>query len=298
MNVPSGFGSDYGRTWAGRYHAEQTQLAFVAASAVAAYKVTDHFSLAAGPYLMYTDSKSKARVNNIEPGLADGSVELEETGADVGYMLGAMYQFTDATRVGFTYRSELNPDLTGTPTYYNVGPALRGILASANLLGTEVDVDFTIPAQVQFGCYHDFSERWSMTGDLIWVDMSEFGLTSVQVEADRFSVDSKFEDNWIMSTGLKYSYGDERAISVGGMYATSASSNRDRTIALPLDRIIGGGVGYARPIKSYHMHMNLNYFDFGSGDVNTKGGPLTGDFKGSFSRNWGLMLDFQFRKRI
>jgi long-chain fatty acid transport protein len=298
MNVPSGFGADYGKNWSGRYHAQETQLAFVAASVVAAYKVNDHLSLAVGPYLMYTDSQSKARVNNIEPGLADGYVELEEDGADVGFTIGAMVQFNEATRAGLTYRSELNPDLEGTPTFHNVGPLLRLALAAEDLLGTEVDVDFTIPQQLQLGFYHELSEQWSVTGDLIWVDMSEFGITSVQVEQDHVSVDGAFDDIWIMTTGVKYRYGEDRAVSLGGMYVTSATSKYDRSIALPLDRVIGAGVGYDMPLKSYHMHINLNYFDFGDGDLVADGGPLTGDFEGSFGKHWGVMLDFQFRKRL
>jgi long-subunit fatty acid transport protein len=57
-----------------------------------------------------------------------------------------MYEFTDSTRIGANYRSELKPDLDGTPTFHNLDPLLRETLAAADLLGTEVDVDFTIPA--------------------------------------------------------------------------------------------------------------------------------------------------------
>jgi long-chain fatty acid transport protein len=63
INVPSGIGYDFGKQWSGRYHVTETSLAFVAGTGVAAYKVTDKLSLAAGPCVMYVDSVSKARVN-------------------------------------------------------------------------------------------------------------------------------------------------------------------------------------------------------------------------------------------
>jgi len=107
---------------------------------VVAYKVTDSLSLAAGPYMMYVDSVTKARVNNLLPGNSDGKVKLEEDGADLGFTLGAMYQFTDSTRIGATYRSELKPDLDGTPSFHNLDPLLRETLAAADLLGTKIDV--------------------------------------------------------------------------------------------------------------------------------------------------------------
>jgi long-chain fatty acid transport protein len=296
VNIPSGMGYDFGKQWSGRYHVTETSLAFVAGTGVAAYKVTDKLSLAAGPYVMYVDSVSKARVNNPLPSYSDGHVKLEEDGADIGFTLGVMYEFTDSTRIGANYRSELNPDLDGTPTFHNLDPLLRETLAAADLLGTEVVVDFTIPALFQVGFYTEFADQWSMTGDLTWLDMSEFGITHVKVEKDSISVQSTFKDMWAMTTGLRYAYGENRAVSVGGLYATSPIKDSNRDIGLPLDRIIGGGVGYEMPFFSYLCRLNLNYFDLGDGDVSQEGGPLTGDFEGSFGKNWAVMLDLQFRK--
>jgi len=37
----------------------------------------------------------------------------------------------------------------------------------------------------------------------------------------------------------------------------------------------------------------LNLFDLGDGEISEEGGPLTGDFSGSFSSNLALTFDFQ-----
>ena len=295
INVPSGIGNDYGRSWSGRYHVSETTLAFVAGTAVAAYQLTDKLSLAAGPYLMYVDSKTKARVNNLLPGAGDGSVKLDESGADLGFSLSMMYQLTDSTRFGATYRSELKPELEGTPTFDNLDPLLREALAAADLLGTEVDVDFTVPMIGQAGFYTELSDRWSLTGDVIWIDMSEFGVTHVKVEQDSISVDGTFQDMWIVTSGFKYQYEKNRAVSLGGMYASSPVKDGKRISALPFDRIIGGGVGVDLPIFNYPCHINLNYFDLGDADVSQKGDLFTGDYSGSFDKNFAVMLDFQIR---
>lgn len=297
LNVPSGVGNDYGSSWSGRYHMDETTLAFVAGTAVVAYEATDRLSLAGGTYAMLVASDSKVAVNNLLPGEPDGNVELEETGADIGFILGAMYEFTDSTRVGVTYRSELKPDLEGTPTIDNVDPLLRETLAAANLLGTEIDVDFTVPAQAQIGFHTKFSDRWSIAADWTWVDMSEFGITHIRVEQDSVSVpNDTFRDINVGSIGLTYSLGEDRAFSVGATYAESAVSNSKRDIALPLDRAVGIGAGLEMPFRSYITRINLSYFDLGDANVSQSGGPLTGDFSGSFDDNWALLLDFQFRK--
>lgn len=299
VNVPSGIGNDYGKKWSGRYLAEESNLAFLAASASLAHRVNDNWSVAAGPYLLYTDTKTKARVNNLLPEAGDGSVRLEESGAALGLMLSTMYEFTDNTRIGLTYRSSVDPKLEGTPSFSNLDPLLREILAAADLLGTEVDVDFKVPAQAMAGLHTAFSERWSATADLIWLNMSEFGITRVSVEQDSVTVsDGDFRDSWIGTTGLKYRYAQNRAVSVGALYGTSSLSDGRRGIALPLDRIAGVGAGIELPCFDYLCHINLNYLDLGDGDLVEEGGALTGSIEGSFDKNWMLMLDFQLSIRF
>lgn len=299
LNVPSGIGHDYGKKWSGRYLSEESDLAFVAASAVLAYKFTDQLSLGAGPYMIYTDAKTKARVNNLLPGFGDGSVRLEEDGAAFGYMLSAMYELTPATRIGAVYRSSVEPDLEGTPSFSNLDPVVRQGLAAVNLLGTEVDVDFTVPAQAQVGVYTELSPRWSVTGDLIWINMSEFGITRVAVAQDQISVrNDDFQDMWIGSAGLKYRYADQRAVSVGALYASSPTTDSRRSIALPFDRVISVGAGVEQPCFGFVCYANLSYVDLGDGDLAEDGGPLLGSIDGSFSTNWAVALDFQITMRF
>jgi hypothetical protein len=126
--------------------------------------------------------------------------------------------------------------------------------------------------------------------------MSEFGITHIRVEEDSVSVNSEFQDMWVANASFKYRYGEDRAVSVGGLYSSSPVTDGNRDAGLPFDRVIGAGVGIDMPLLDYLCHINLNYFDLGDGDVDQKGGPLTGDFNGSFNENWAGMLDFQFRK--
>jgi long-chain fatty acid transport protein len=296
VNVPSGIGNDYGKTWSGRYLSEASSLAFLAAAAPLAYRLTERWSLAAGPYLMYTDSRTKARVNNILPDFGDGNVRLEEDGAALGWLAGVMYEPTARTRFAASYKSSVDPKLEGTPSFNNLDPLVREGLAALDLLGTEVDVDFKVPAIAQGGVYTEFGDRWSATGDVVWINMSEFGITRVSVGQERITVrEDDFRDAWMGSVGIKYRYRADHAFSAGLMYFTSPISDGDRNIALPVDRVYGLGAGLERPCWGFQCKMSLNYFDLGDGDLSEDGGPLAGSIDGSFSKNWAVMLDIQLR---
>ncbi|MGB5251087.1 MAG: FUSC family protein, partial [Gammaproteobacteria bacterium] len=42
-------------------------------------------------------------------------------------------------------------------------------------------------------------------------------------------------------------------------------------VALPLDRVLGVGVGLTRPCRDHVCQINLNYFDLGDGDLSESG---------------------------
>ncbi|MGD1983011.1 MAG: outer membrane protein transport protein [Chromatiaceae bacterium] len=299
ITVPSGIGNNYGNSWAGRYLAMETELAFLALQGTAAYRINDHWSVGGGPLLMYTDSTTKARINNLVPGLGDGTVKLEEDGVGVGFSIGVLFEPAEGTRFGAVYRSEIDPDLSGKPDSKRLGPLLNAALELSGLDNEKIDVDFKIPAQLQIGLYHELTDRLSLTVDGIWLNMSRFGINSVSIENDSLFVQSDYRDMYVGSLGLKYCTRPDLALSLGMLYASSPISDGKRTVGLPLDRtiVVGGGVewqlGDDLVIKSA-----LNYIDLGDGRVDHDGGPPTGAVSGSFRDNYPIAFDLQVTKRF
>jgi long-chain fatty acid transport protein len=295
LTVPSGFGNEYGKSWSGRYLAEESDLTFVLLSGTVGYKLTDRWSIGGGPMLMYTDSMTKARINN--PVGKDGSVKLEEDGTALGWQLGLLYDLSNTARVGVVYRSEFDPDLSGKPKYHKLSPVLKDGLKALGIFNKNVDVDFKVPQQVQLGYYQEFRQDWSFTVDAVWLDMSEFGIEHVSVGTDHVSLPSEFQDSWAFTAGLRYQYRPDLAFSVGAAHMSSPASKRKRAIALPLDRIIAVGAGVEWQWKDYQIHTNLNYADFGDGKLDQDSG-LPGRIKGSFDYSHAVILDMQIIKKF
>jgi long-chain fatty acid transport protein len=295
LTVPSGFGNTYGKSWSGRYLSEESDLAFVALSGTLGYRFNDHWSIGGGPIVLYTDSTSKARVNNLVG--PDGKIELEEDGFGFGWQLGLMYEFSESARIGAVYRAEIDPDLSGNPKLNNLDPLLEAGLNALGLLDEDIDVDFKVPEQVQLGYYQDLTKDWSFTLDAMWINMSQFGINHVSVDSASVSLDGSFKDNWLFSTGLRYRYRPDLAFSVGGLYMTSPTTDARRTIALPVDRVIAVGAGVEWQWKGFVIHNNLNYADLGDGDLDQDGG-LAGRIEGSFDTNYAVVLDTQIIKRF
>jgi long-chain fatty acid transport protein len=295
LTVPSGFGNDFGKSWSGRYLVEESELTFLALTGTLGYELTDQWSIGGGPIIMYTDSTSRARVNNLVG--SDGRVKLEEDGFGFGWQLGLMYDISETARVGAVYRSELDPDLSGKPDFDNVGPLLENTLKAKGLWEQDIDVDFKVPQQVQVGYFQEFKDDWSFTLDAVWIDTSEFGIQHVSVSDDDVSFPSEFKDAWAFMVGLRHEYRPDLAFSLGAAYLTSPASESKRSLALPLDRIIAVGAGVEWQWKGLEIHTNLNYADLGDNKLDQDGG-LAGRVKGSFDRNHALILDTQIIKRF
>jgi len=299
LTVPSGIGNEYGKSWSGRYLSEEADLAFVALAGTVGYKLNDQWSIGGGPIMLYTDSLSKARINDIGP--TDGRIKLEEDGVGFGWQLGLMYEMSKTARIGAVYRAEIDPDLSGKPKFQNIGPVLDGVLAASGLKDQSIDVKFKVPEMVQVGYYQDLTKDWSFTLDAMWINMSAFGINHVSVNSDmtsaKVSVDGSFKDTYVFTTGLRYQYRSDLAFSVGGAYVTSATTDGRRNLALPLDRVIAVGAGVEWQWKGFQIHNTLNYADLGDGNLDQDNG-LAGRVKGSFDRNIAVVLDTQVIKRF
>ena len=78
---------------------------------------------------------------------------------------------------------------------------------------------------------------------------------------------------WIGSLGIKYYARPHLAFSAGALYATSSVSDKNRTVALPFDRIIAFGAGLEwQWADDPVLHGALNYVDLGDADIAREGG--------------------------
>lgn len=295
VSVPSGFGWDYGSSWSGRYISQESSLAFVAINNSLAYRWDEAWSFAGGLQVMYTASKSKASVNNVGP-RGDGRIKLEEDGVGAGFTLSALYEFNPDTRFGINYRSEMEIDLDGIPEFRNIDNIYLVALNDLGLLGQEIEVDFKVPQQVQLGVFHQVNDRYSVTADIFYIDMSEFGLTSVSAGPDTVSVESSFKDTYLTSIGVGYRWDSRTQVNVGMGYIKSPVDDDDRTVYLPLDDVWIFGIGVERELDSGDVvTVNFEYLNIGEAPVDQENSALSGRVKGEYKDNYAALLDINYR---
>ncbi len=282
INAPFGLVTEYDPNWVGRYHAIRSDLKTININPTIGYRVNDRLSLGFGVSAMYADVELTQAV--FTPG-GDGHAVLAGDDWGLGFNLGVQYDLSDATTLGFAYRSQVKQELEGTSSLTVPGvpfPIVRFISA-----------DLTLPDNASFGVSHAFSSNWTLMADLAWTNWSVF---------DRlYAVDSNgvpvvdqpedWKDSWRYSLGMEYSPGNAWTWRAGVAFdETPIPSAELRTPRIPgEDRTwVSFGFSYA---ASENLSFDLAYahlfVDDARIDNTTANAPpgvnftLTGEFENS-----------------
>lgn len=231
LNVPYGMVTKYDDNWAGRMHGTLSKVTTVTVTPMMAYKATDKLSLGAGLQMQYIKARlrNSTLVKNPQTGMpirgAEDRATLEGDTFDIGYNLGALYEYSDQTRFGIGYRSQIKHKLKGDISF-------EGLMMPAN---QNIHARITTPANLTIGAYHDLNDKWSV--------MAEFGRTywssfeSLDIYGYKNGLMSKTEERWKDTTfyalGASYKYNDQWKFRVGFAVDQSAVGQEYRTPRIP-----------------------------------------------------------------
>lgn len=297
FTIPTGFGSDYGGDWAGRYYTDNYSLVYVALTPALAYRVTDRLSVGLASSVNYTLSEGEVAIRNLSPGAVDGSLESEVDGVGVSVSLSMLYELSDCTRVGISYTSDSEADLDGDVKLRGLGPVLGPIVEERGLDTLDIEIENTLPQRVIAGIYHGFDSGRYVTADLMWVDFSEFGTTGVALEGTDLAIDPPgiYDDIWALSIGAGFPVDERLTWKLGAIYVSQPIDDDDRGLSMRLDRMWGVGTGLSYDLgKGKRFDLNLTLIDYGEAPVDTGDSLFRGRVVGKNEDHYSLLLGIAY----
>jgi long-chain fatty acid transport protein len=225
INVPFGLTTEYDDGWVGRYHALKSAVQTISINPSIALKASDRVSLALGVSAMHLDGEFTNAIdfgtlNQIPamagglggalgaagPGQADGRSVIDGGSWGFGFNVGALFELSDATRVGLHYRSEVQQEIKGDVAFSLPAPALAAVFSNA-----DVAADITLPASASISGFHRLNDQWAMMADYTWTGWSS-------IPELRFDFANNLPDN--VTT---FNWKDTSRVSVGTRYRPSGS---------------------------------------------------------------------------
>ena len=288
VNAPFGMITKYNTNWVGSAHGNASRLHIITITPMAAYKVTDKLSLGVGLPI----EKVRARLTHRVNAQYDTAVHGDTT--DIGYQLGAMYEFNDKTRIGIGYRSEMKHKLHGR---------IDSTLPSP-VLNQEINADLDLPATFSIGAYHEINDKWAIMAEYqrtMWSSFDRLVFTGEQVGGRFSTVYENWRDTNFYAVGASYNIDNQWKARFGLAYDQTAVKLANRTPRIPdSDRIwYSFGLGYQYN-ENLSFDMAFTYINAKEATVDTSltqnrtSGPnVSADYENSV-KMWGLSLNYKF----
>jgi long-chain fatty acid transport protein len=306
VGAPFGLKTEYDDDWIGRYHSKKFSIESVNINPSIAFKVNDRLSLGAGVNWMHlkADYRRDSAVL-LGPPVVPGPMYLGDVGAKVkmsgvgwGWNIGMIYQATDDTRVGLSYRSTTKIKADGTTS-------LSGIPApAASILPASVDAKATVklPDMAILSLVHNLNDQWQLLADVSWTGWSSIPALDIDNgnPALNDSLELKFRDTWRVALGANYKYNEQWTFKGGVAYDQSPVRNATyRPTSLPdNDRYwlsIGAQYSPSRntTIDIGYAHLFVKSTTIDNDTEPAKKGTVRGDYR-SNANILGVQVSYRF----
>ena len=289
INAPFGLKTEYDDDWIGRFQAVKSELKTVNINPSIAFKPTDSLSLGFGVSAMWAQAELTRAVNYVTRG--EGSVKIKGDDWGFGFNAGAIFQVTDATRVGLAYRSKVNQHLDGDVKFQRPdtgNSTINAALAAATPNG-DVTADVTLPETLSLSVFSQVSDAWDVMADVTWTRWSRF--QELKVVRDSGTVLQNVEENWHntmrYSIGANYKYSDTLKLRMGVAYDEEAIPTQTRTARIPgNDRTwVALGAAWQMNPKTRldvgYAHLFISDAKIDDNQTSTANGRLTGEYDGN-----------------
>ena len=206
LYAPFGLKTEYDSSWMGRTQAIKSEMKTINFNPAIAWQASETLSLGAGLNFQYIEATlSNATGAVIPPNV--GSVKGDDYGW--GFNLGALWQLSEMTRIGFAYRSEIDQSLKGDLK-------VNGVTAV-----DPVYADLTLPDSASLSLFQKIGYRWELLADVTWMGWSNFAeLLVVNAAGSPVAppVDESWDDAYRYSLGVNYHFDDTLTLRGGMAY--------------------------------------------------------------------------------
>ena len=245
VNTPFGLATQYDDTWVGRYHAVESDVKTVNINPSISYRIDDNHTLGLGVSAQYAHVTLSSAIDfgtlAGAPQQHDGFATLTADNWGYGWNIGWLYEFSDETRLGAAYRSEVKQDTKGNADFM-VPESVAFVTSSGAFVDTGLTADITLPDSLSVSMAHQYNTEFELLADITWTGWSDFEELRI-VYNNPLQPNSVTTENW--DDSLRYSVGinyqmDEKLKLRGGLAydASPIPSAVLRTPRLPSDKRI------------------------------------------------------------
>jgi long-chain fatty acid transport protein len=233
VSVPFGLKTEYDQDWIGRFQGQLAEVKTVDINPSIAYKISDTVSIGAG--ISYQMGDVKVKRSTVLGPATEGRVSVNIDDDAFGFNLGVMFTPSPSTRIGLSYRSSIDYELTGTLSIATLG---------GTVLGTNnVKLDVELPDTWSVALAHQFNPQWELLADATFTNWSKIKslplvttsaspvIPAAGITADTFNF--QFKDSYRVGIGANWKWRSDFMWKFGAAYDKTPVEDQFRTVTLP-----------------------------------------------------------------
>jgi len=292
-----GLSENYGDHWAGRYYLQKGTLLGMTFMPAASFKVNDWLSIGGGLNAMYGYLAGQVAVNNVIG--PDGQMKINNHQWGFGGNAGILIQPRPGTRIGVNYLSQVDLNFSARPGFTGLGPGLSILLANP----PQLNMGMTVPQSVMAGVYQELNDQWALLADVGWQNWSQFGEVAIGIDSatpKNLTAQLHFDDTWHGAIGAEYKASEQWRFTGGFAYDTSAVSDANRSVVLPVGQAFRYGLGAFWKV-SQSVDLGAAYELVWGGNMPvTQGSPTAyrGEVSGAFNNAFFSFLSVNLNWRF
>lgn len=287
VSTPFGLKTEYDKDWVGRFQAIKSDLKTVNLNPSIAWRMSDQWSFGFGLSAMWAQAELTSMANLSPIGQPEALVTNKGKDWGFGFNLGTIYQVTEDTRIGVSYRSKVEQHIKGT-----VSSSFNGFNSIPNrTLNTDISADITLPETLSVSTFTKLDSKWDLLADVTWTRWSQFKTLSILRDNGTNSLVGSTQEHWNntlrYSLALNYRYSDNLKLRSGFAYDQEAIDNNHRTSRIPGDDRIwlsfGASYKYNDKTKFDVGYAHLFISDAKISDDQRTPAPSKGLISGSYN---------------
>ena len=272
VTVPFGNSSEYDPGWVGRYLGTKTAAVSTDINPAIAWQIDDAWSVGAGfsaQYLKLDVTSAIDQAAIFGAGAPDAFYRFKAHDWAFGYNLGMLVDL-GGTRIGLTYRSDIDHRIEGTLDFTGASPLLGMVSGPARAgarmpattglsVTSEVTPDLTVSADVQF-------TQWSVFKSVV-IESQNPPVVNVEGYRDSWMVSLggvyRLDESWSIKSGIAF---DETPVTSKYRAVTLADTDRyllgmGAQVKLTDDMTMEAAYGHSFAFNHPNMNSSINNTD-------------------------------------
>lgn len=272
MHSRFGLSTEYSDDFLASSFAQKSEIITVYLSPKVAYQLNDRWSIGAGFDAVYAEGELTNAVPS-GPSIA----EISGDGWNYGFNAGLIYQYSDRTRFGITYYSEVDLTLEGDVTSETGIPAISPPDGKV-----DAKVESTLPASIELSAYHELSDQWMLHGSFTWTGWSTFDELLIQTDNGNLPPTiENWKDVYRVAVGTTYKHNKEWTFRAGFAFDESpVRSSKFRTLRIPDSDRYWASIGTTYAINE-HYKVDFGYTHVFANDAKIAEGSYEGTASGN-----------------